>query len=533
MIYLVTGQPQLFESDVYKIMTIEESLNMLNSWGRIQYDSETSGLDPHLTNILCIQFGNKKAGHQIVVDTTTVDVTVYKEILENKPIIGQNLKFDLQFLYNYSIIPRKVYDTMIVEQLLYLGYPPESVSGIGYSLTSIAKRYLNVDISKEIRGDIIWRGLDTAVIKYAAGDVTYLEDIMESQLAACREKDCLVGAKLECNFVPVIAYLEWCGVRLDENKWKTKMIKDKAYLEEAKSLLDKFLINHPDLQEFVTINRQGDLFTGWDTEPKCTISWTSSTQVVKVAKKLGFNTTVQDKKTGEDKDSVIEKHLAKQKGISDEFLRLYIGKGYPGDDDYFPGHQGAAKVVTSFGQGHLNAINPKTGRIHTQYHQLGADTGRMSSGSRSNNDDLAKFKKLPINPSPAMKKKGLGCPYPNMQQLPSDRETRGSFIPNEGNLWVSCDYSAMESRLGADIYQEKSMIDEFLHGSGDIHSLVAKFCFEEVRNCTVKEIKEQFPQYRKKAKPVGFFCGNPSKETYYNKNLNIGERLIVNPTLRW
>ena len=98
---------------------------------------------------------------------------------------------------------------MIVEQLLYLGYPPESVSGIGYSLTSIAKRYLNVDISKEIRGDIIWRGLDTAVIKYAAGDVTYLEDIMESQLVACREKDCLVGAKLECDFVPVIAYLEW------------------------------------------------------------------------------------------------------------------------------------------------------------------------------------------------------------------------------------------------------------------------------------------------------------------------------------
>ena len=68
--------------------------------GRIQYDSETSGLDPHLNNILCIQFGNK-AGHQIVVDTTTVDVTVYKDILENKPIIGQNLKFDLQF---YTII---------------------------------------------------------------------------------------------------------------------------------------------------------------------------------------------------------------------------------------------------------------------------------------------------------------------------------------------------------------------------------------------------------------------------------------------
>ena len=48
------------------------------------------------------------------------------------------------------------------------------------------------------------------------------------------------------------------------------------------------------------------------------------------------------------------------------------------------------------------------------------------------------------------------------------------------------------------------MIEEFLHGSGDIHSLVAKACFEELKNVSVKEIKDKFPKLRSKAKPIGF-----------------------------
>ena len=65
-----------------------------------------------------------------------------KEVLENKYIVGQNLKFDLQFLYNYGIIPRKVYDTMIVEQLLYLGWSndPAKPSFVSMSLANIAKK---------------------------------------------------------------------------------------------------------------------------------------------------------------------------------------------------------------------------------------------------------------------------------------------------------------------------------------------------------------------------------------------------------
>ena len=174
-IYLVTKQQQLFESDLYKVITELDALEMMKDWNLVQFDSETNGRDAHLCDFLCVQFGNDKADARIVVDTSTIDVRLFKQVLESKRVIGHNLKFDLQFLYNYGIIPVKVYDTMVVEQVLYLGYP----SGVkSYALKAVAWDRLHIDIDKTVRGEIIWRGLDADVIMYAAGDVTYLEKIM-------------------------------------------------------------------------------------------------------------------------------------------------------------------------------------------------------------------------------------------------------------------------------------------------------------------------------------------------------------------
>ena len=508
MIYLVTGQELLFDND-FQLISVEESLNIMKDWNNIQYDSETLGRDAHIGDLLLAQFGNYNKTIQIVVDCTTISIVNYKEILESKYIIGQNLKFDLQWLYNYSIVPRKVYDTMIVEQFLYLGYPPEykdPINGISYSLQAIAQRRLNIYIDKSVRGEIQWRGIDKEVIEYAANDVVYLYDIMSSQIKDCKTKNCIIGAKLECDFTPVIAYMEWCGIHLDTSKWKEKMKKDMENLNSAIDSLNKFVIDNPDLEEFTYVDNQGYLFSGFELTPKCTINWASPQQVVPLLKKLGFDTTVQDKKTGEDKDSAMEKVLKKQKGINDEFLRLYLGKGEEGDEDYFAGYNGSAKVVTSFGQGHLNAINPNTGRIHTIYRAIGCDTGRMSCGSKDNNNDLAKLKGLPINPSPKQKKEGKGCGYPNIQQLPSDEITRSCFTSEKGYLFCSCDFSAIESRLGADIYQEKSMIDEFLYGGGDLHSLCAYMVYtkEIPRDTPIKNIKKLYPHLRKDVKAIEF-----------------------------
>ena len=483
MIYLVTLEQKLYENPEYKTISVEESLQLMKDCKVLQYDSETTGRDARICSILCVQFGNKEKDFQIVVDCTTIDITIYKDILEGTLLIGQNLKFDLQFLYNHGIVPRNVYDTMIVEQLLYLGYPAGIIS---FSLASIAQRRLGIDIDKSIRGQIIWRGLDTQVIIYAANDVKWLEDIMWSQVADCKKKDCLKGAKLECDFVPVISYLEWCGIKLDEKKWKAKMLKDKESLISAEDKLNKFVTSNPSLSKFTIVNRQGNLFSGFDTEPKCTINWSSSRQVVEVAKILGFNTTVQDKKTKEDKDSVLEKHLKGQKGINDEFLKLYF--------DY----QEHAKVVSSFGQSQLNMINPKTGRCHTIYKQLGASSGRMSCGSQQPNEDLARLKKI----------RPKECTYCNFQQLPADDDTRGSFVSEKDNIFCSCDYSAMESYLGADIYEDIEFQNEFLYGSKDTHSLFAWMVFRkecEALGCTcVADVKKKAPQWRKAVKAVEF-----------------------------
>lgn len=493
MIYFVTLQKRLFPDADFDCISPEHSLWIMKDWNLVQVDTETSGGDAHLCDLLCIQFGNDKADVRIVVDCTTVNVRIYKEFLESHRLLFQNGKFDLQFLYTHGIVPLKVYDTMIAEQLLYLGYPAGQVS---YSLKEIAWRRLHVSLDKTVRGEIHWRGLDNKVIMYAAGDVTYLEQIMQSQLIDLKKKGLMKAAQIECDFVPVIAYLEWCGIHLDRDKWRTKMEKDQQNLNNCIKALDEFVTSNPKYKQFTYINTQGDLFEGFDLTPKCTIQWSSSQQVVKFAKFLGFDTKTQDKKTGEDKDSAMEKHLKKQKKINPEFIRLYFGKGEPGDKDYYPGYSGSFKVVSSFGQGHLNAINPKTDRIHTNYKQLGAASGRMSCGSQQQNTVLAKLNKVSAK----------NCTYPNIQQLPHDEETRACFTAPKGYLWSSCDFSALESRLGADIYNEQSMLDEFLHGSGDMHSLCAYMVYKDEipRDTPIKDIKKKYPHLRSAVKPIEF-----------------------------
>ena len=542
MIYLVTGNRQLFKSEFYEIISLEKSLEIINSWDIVQFDTETSGRDAHVCNVLCAQFGNREAGIQIVVDTLTVNLLHYKEILETKLLVGHNLKFDIQFLFNYEIIPTQVWDTMVVEQLLHLGFDNKFFH---YSLQAVADRRLKIDIDKTTRGEIIWRGLDDQVVLYAAGDVVHLEDIRDQQVKDCITKTCTKAAQIENAFVPVIAYLEWCGIRLDETKWKKKMEDNERKRDESLEKLNQWVVDYykshggtgdgyierdhvvseclgshceyyslpansviisepvedrsideflgleyvrktvriKQLCDYVTINTQGDLFSGWDLEPKCCINWASAKQTIPFFQMLGFDTTAKDKKTGDIKDSVVEKVLAKQKGIADDFLKLYFA------------YKEKFKDCSTYGQNYIDAINPKTGRIHTTFWQLGAASGRMSCGSRNTNSDLAKVKG--ISPS--------RCKYVQLQNLPSDEITRSAFVPNEGNLMTACDYAALESRLGADIYNEPEMLEEFLNRSGDMHSLCAKLVFhEELKDIPIEEIKTKRPDLRKKVKPIEF-----------------------------
>ena len=544
MIYLVTGNRQLFESEFYTIIPAIDALNIITKWDLVQFDTETSGRDPHCCKILCAQFGNRAADTQIVVDTETTNILLFKQILETKLLIGHNLKFDIQFLYNHGIIPTQVWDTMVIEQLLHLGFDNKFFH---YSLQAVADRRLKIDIDKTTRGEIIWRGLDDRVVLYAAGDVVHLEDIRDQQINDCKIKTCTKAAQIENAFVPVIAYLEWCGIKLDSDKWQMKIRDNERQRDASLEKLNQWVVEYfkcqggtadgcietevtisehfgnqcikhelpkgvtgrePILEErsydsllgmeyvrkyvkikkkcdYVEVDNMGDLFDGWDLEPKCCINWASSKQVIPFMQMLGFDTSAKDKKTGDLKDSVVEKVLAKQKGIADDFLKLYFT------------YKEKFKDCSTYGQNYIDAINPNTGRIHTTFWQLGAASGRMSCGSRNTNTDLAKLKG--IAPS--------RCKYIQLQNLPSDPITRSAFIPKEGNLMTACDYSALESRLGADIYNDEAMLKEYLEGSGDIHSLVAKACFpKELEGIPVHEIKDKRPDLRKKAKAPEFAC---------------------------
>ena len=102
MIYFVSNRTELFENDVYKCINVEESLSLLEKLKVVGLDTETEGFDPYTDALLSLQLGNRD--FQVVIDTSNIDVTLYKEFLESdRTFLGWNLKFDLRFLYRKGI----------------------------------------------------------------------------------------------------------------------------------------------------------------------------------------------------------------------------------------------------------------------------------------------------------------------------------------------------------------------------------------------------------------------------------------------
>ena len=128
------------------------------------------------------------------------------------------------------------------------------------------------------------------------------------------------------------------------------------------------------------------------------------------------------------------------------------------------------KLITTYLTALPASINPATGRIHTNYNQTVTATGRISSSA------------------------------PNLQNIPvrenEGREIRRAFIPSEGNIFLSADYSQIELRLVADFADEEAMIDAFAHDR-DIHSITAaKIAHKNPEEVTADE--------RRKAKTANF-----------------------------
>lgn len=490
MIYLVTTQKQLFDNDIYKIIGVEESLRLLEPLLNVGLDTETTGLDPYTKELKLVQLGC--FDFQIVIDCTTIDILRYKEYLEsNRVFIGWNLKFDLKWLFKYKIVPQRVYDGYLAEKLMWLGYPAGLHS---MSLKSAGITYLDVELDKTVRGQIIWKkDLTNEIVQYAANDVKYLEKIMEAQKVELQKKGLLTAIDYENRFVLPLSYCEFCGIKLDIEKWKIKMKKDQETLNNALSELNNWVVeNFPNDIRYTYVNLQGDLFEGFNTDPQCKINWNSAKQVIPLFEELGFNLLVKDKSTGETKKSIDAKVIKPQKDLS-SIAPIYLK------------YKAAQKVVSTYGENFLNQINPVSGRIHTNYQQLGADTTRITSGGKDKENRIE---------------------YINFLNFPADAETRSCMIAEPNNKWISIDYSGQETYLLASIANDKAIIEELTNGSGDIHSLTAYMSYKEIpRDTPIKDIKKLYHNLRQDAKGIEFAInyGGDANTISINKGIPIEE----------
>lgn len=468
MIYLVTNQNELFDSASYKIISVEESLRLLSTLSIVGLDTETSGLDPWTKDLKSIQLGGYD--FQVVIDTTTISPELYKEYLESKRLfIGWNLKFDLKFLFKYNIILKEVWDGYLAEKLMWLGYPPGIHS---MSLKAATKTYCDVDLDKSVRGKITWAGLSEDVILYAANDVKYLEKIMLGQKKELLKKGLEKAIVYENKFVLPLAYCEYCGVKLDIDKWNAKVKRDKERVTAALNACNKWLLENEPNSKYIFIDRQGSLFDGFDLAPKVILNWDSAKQLIPLFKKYGVDVAVEDKEKGGTKDSIDAKSLKPQKDKC-SLIPLYLE------------YKKAVKVTSTYGENFIKQINPISNRIHTNFNALGTDTGRLSSGGKDKESKVE---------------------YLNMQNLPGDAETRACFTAEPGNKWISIDYKGEESFLMASIANDTAMLNELINGDRDLHTLTAKIVFPDIipKDCPTEVVEKKYHDYRKAAKGYEF-----------------------------
>ncbi|MBP9587304.1 MAG: DNA polymerase I, partial [Bacteroides sp.] len=179
-------------------------------------------------------------------------------------------------------------------------------------------------------------------------------------------------------------------------------------------------------------------------------------------------------------------------------------------------HRGLKKLLGTYIDALPLLINPRTGRVHTSFNQTVTATGRLSSSN------------------------------PNLQNIPirdeNGKEIRKAFIPDEGSLFFSADYSQIELRIMAHLSEDKNMIDAFMSGH-DIHTATAakiyKIPLNEVNadmrrkaktanfgiiyGISIFGLAERMNVDRKEAKELidGYFETYPQVKTYMDKSIEV------------
>lgn len=543
MIYLVSNEISLYQSNLYQTIEAKDALALLEKEEFLSGDTETTGLDFLTKKILTIQLGTPE--FQVVWDCTTVNPAPLKPILESKITLWWNAAFDLTFLYRIGIYPQRVIDLMLQEQLLYMGMDSKYLrqkceiefgpSYTPFSLKTAVKRYCNEELDKTIRGKIITQGLTPEVIVYSGRDVEFEQLIYDAQYELLVKKNLTKAAALENEFVKVIAYTRYCGVKLDVDKWKNKMRKDSQALEKQLDALNNWVLDfwgkyrtfdpkYVQIEYRVGANYDDGSYTAFKINlpnKSQLVSGKTETEyedgkrilynvgIYKIpfgyTKKGRFYPYVYKEAQGDlfsgfdpdykcminwnssdqvipflemlgfDLTTVDKKTKLPKKSTESKIIKAQMHVSTISEP--YLAYKKAEKVCSTYGQNWLDAIGAD-GRIHPEYNQLGAGTARLSSGGGE--DD----KKI------------------NIQNLPRDSETRACFVCEKGNKFISEDYQSQESRIIASVANDAAMLKIYQPGEcGDMHSLVTKMAFPvETADCPVEEISKKHHDLRNMVK---------------------------------
>jgi DNA polymerase-1 len=416
-VVFVSEANYLFDSTSIKIeKSIDSVLSYLNPVSIVSLDTETTSLNIFEATPLLLQLGDKDK--QFVIDLTTIkkeDILKVLEATNEKTVVGHNLKYDYKILLkNYGYRLKGVYDTMLAEQVCWNGY---TKSKGYYSLANVCFKHLEISLEKAVRNTFKnFNGVfNDSQIMYAAADVMVPIEIRAKQSFRITKWGLETVVYLENEVMKAYGEIEYNGMNLDTDKWLELHEKNLVRKKEALDDLNRYITvkskEYPKLSRFL----QQSLFE----EVSSSINWASSKQVIEVFETFGeIDLNYTDTKKNETRKSVSEMHLEKYKGENDLVDKLLL-------------YRELEKKTGAFGKDYLKYVQKHTGKIHTTFNQLRAQTGRVSSSN------------------------------PNMQQMIGDAEYRHCFVASEGYKVITADYSQAELRIVAELSNEEVWIQGF------------------------------------------------------------------------
>ncbi len=427
-------------------------------------DVEATGLDPYSATLLLIQLSTENEIYVINAGRVKNETLRYLFRLikdSDTEVVGHNLKYDLKMIYhNYSVLLTNIFDTMLAEAFQLSG-----VSKKFSSYAGLVDKYFNVRLPKSIRMEFVDKKdfeFTEEQLAYSADDVKYLLPLRKtlSKKLATNQSERMWD--LEMRLEPMVMLMEYQGVLLNTTRWRELAGHSIDKADEYYNKIERYLAERFDyfagqydnglmaaLNMRIPVNRKYEKEALGALTVKDEIIATlvpminlnSPAQMLTILQGLGVPTKSSSKKE-------------LQKYVGNEFIDLLFKyRGY-----YKAGH--------AFGEEFLEKINPITGRIHGNFDQQGAATGRFSSSN------------------------------PNLQNIKSDIDYRSCFLARDGYKFFTADYSQIELRILAEISREPLMIDAFQNGE-DLHRLTASIIFEKpMDKVTLKE--------RRRAKNVNF-----------------------------